>query len=56
MPGWRDSTVGITRFDDLPQAARNYLKRMEEVCAVPIDIVSTGADREHTIVRRNPFD
>ncbi len=56
MPGWRDSTVGITRFEDLPQAARNYLKRMEAVCEVPIDIVSTGADREHTIVRRNPFD
>jgi adenylosuccinate synthase len=56
MPGWRDSTVGVTRFDDLPQAARNYLKRMEAVCGVPIDIVSTGADREHTIVRRNPFD
>ena len=56
MPGWRDSTVGITRFEDLPQAARNYLNRMEAVCEVPIDIVSTGADREHTIVRRNPFD
>jgi adenylosuccinate synthase len=56
MPGWRDSTVGVTRFEDLPQAARNYLKRMEAVCEVPIDIVSTGADREHTIVRRNPFD
>jgi len=56
MPGWKDSTVGITRFADLPAAARAYLKRMEEVCGVPIDIVSTGADREHTIVRRNPFD
>jgi len=56
MPGWSDSTVGVTRFDDLPLAARNYLKRMEAVCGVPIDIVSTGADREHTIVRRHPFD
>ena len=56
MPGWKESTVGITRFDDLPASARNYLKRMEAVCGVPIDIVSTGADREHTIVRRNPFD
>jgi adenylosuccinate synthase len=56
MPGWKDSTVGITRFDELPQAARNYLNRMEAVCGVPIAIVSTGADREHTIVRRNPFD
>ncbi len=56
MPGWKDSTVGITRFDDLPQAARNYLDRMQAVCGVPIAIVSTGADREHTIVRQNPFD
>ncbi len=56
MPGWQDSTVGVTRFDDLPAAARSYLKRMEAVCGVPIDIVSTGADREHTIVRRHPFD
>ncbi len=56
MPGWKDSTVGITRFADLPATARAYLKRMEEVCGVPIDIVSTGADRDHTIVRRNPFD
>jgi adenylosuccinate synthase len=56
MPGWQDSTVGVTGFDDLPLAARNYLDRMQAVCGVPIDIVSTGADREHTIVRRNPFD
>jgi len=56
MPGWKESTVGITKFADLPASARNYLNRMEEVCGVPIDIVSTGADREHTIVRRNPFD
>ncbi len=56
MPGWRDSTVGVTRFEELPAAARNYLKRMEEVCDVPIAMVSTGADREHTIVRSNPFD
>jgi adenylosuccinate synthase len=56
MPGWRDSTVGITDFDKLPVEARNYLNRMEAICGVPIDIVSTGADREHTIVRRNPYD
>ena len=56
MPGWSDSTVGATRFEDLPVPARNYLKRMEAVRGVPIDIVSTGADREQTIVRRNPFD
>jgi adenylosuccinate synthase len=56
MPGWSDSTVGVTRFDALPQAARNYLTRLEEVCGVPIDIISTGPDRNQTIVRRHPFD
>ena len=56
VPGWGESTVGITRFDGLPQAAQNYLRRMEEVCGVPIDLISTGADREQTIVRRHPFE
>lgn len=55
MPGWSDSTVGITQFDKLPAEAQKYLKRMEAVCGVPIDLVSTGADREQTIVRRHPF-
>ena len=56
LPGWNASTVGVTRFGDLPAAAQAYLKRMEEVCEVPIDIISTGADREQTIVRRHPFE
>jgi len=56
MPGWSESTVGLTRFDQLPQAAQNYLKRIEEVCNVPIDLISTGADRDQTILRRHPFD
>jgi len=55
MPGWTDSTVGITRYEDLPSAARNYLARMGEVCGVPIDLISTGPDRDQTIVRRHPF-
>ena len=55
MPGWKDSTVGVQSYDKLPQAARNYLKRMEEVCGVPIDIISTGPDRAETIVLRHPF-
>jgi len=55
MPGWSESTVGITQFEKLPKAAQNYLNRMQEVCGVPIDIVSTGPDREQTIVRRHPF-
>jgi adenylosuccinate synthase len=56
MPGWLTSTVGITRYDDLPENARRYLARIEELAGVPLDIISTGPDREQTIVRRHPFD
>ncbi|MFA5626632.1 MAG: adenylosuccinate synthase [Thiohalomonadaceae bacterium] len=55
MPGWTESTVGIKEYDKLPQGARNYLKRIEEVTGVPIDIISTGPDRNETIVLRHPF-
>ncbi len=55
MPGWKESTVGIKRYEDLPVAAKNYLKRVEEVCGVPVDIISTGPDRDETIVLRHPF-
>jgi adenylosuccinate synthase len=55
-PGWKDSTEGVKTFEQLPAAAQAYLKRMEELCGVPIDIVSTGPDREETIVRRHPFE
>jgi adenylosuccinate synthase len=55
QPGWSDSTVGITRLEGLPAAARRYLKRIEEVCGVPIDLISTGPEREETIVLRHPF-
>jgi len=48
--------VGLTRFEQLPRAAQNYLQRVEEVCGVPLDLISTGADREQTIVRRHPFE
>jgi len=56
MPGWSESTVGVKSIDDLPVNARNYLKRLEEVVGVPADIVSTGPDREETIVVRNPYE
>ncbi|MHB8166184.1 MAG: adenylosuccinate synthase [Sulfuricella sp.] len=56
MPGWKDSTVGVKSYDGLPVAAKNYLKRMEEICGVPIDIISTGPDRDETIVLRHPFE
>ena len=56
MPGWMDSTVGIKNFEQLPKAAQNYLKRMETVCEIPVDMISTGPSREETIVLRHPFD
>ncbi len=55
MPGWSESTAGIKSFEQLPTAAQNYLKRLEEICEVPIDMISTGPDREDTIVLRHPF-
>ncbi|TSA42217.1 MAG: adenylosuccinate synthase [Betaproteobacteria bacterium] len=55
IPGWSQNTVGLTRYDELPHAARRYLQRIEEICEVPVDMISTGADREQTIVRRHPF-
>jgi adenylosuccinate synthase len=55
MPGWRDSTVGVKSFDALPVNAQRYLARIEELCGVPADIISTGPDREETILRRHPF-
>jgi len=56
MPGWSESTAGVREFDALPQAARAYLKRVEELVGVPLDLISTGSDRDHTIVLRAPFD
>ncbi len=55
IPGWSQSTVGLTRYGELPQAAQRYLQRIEEICEVPVDMISTGPDREQTIVRRHPF-
>ena len=55
IPGWTQSTVGITRYEDLPANARNYLKRIEQACGVPVDMISTGPDRDETIVLRHPF-
>jgi len=56
MPGWQDSTVGVTKLEDLPEAARNYLNKIEELVGVPIAIISTGPDRAETIVLQHPFD
>jgi adenylosuccinate synthase len=56
MPGWQESTVGVKAHDRLPRAARDYLARVENLCGVPIDLISTGAERDETIVLRHPFD
>ncbi|MCP5429642.1 MAG: adenylosuccinate synthase [Chromatiaceae bacterium] len=56
MPGWKESTVGVKTRDALPENARSYLRRIEELCETPIDIISTGPDRDETIVLRHPFD
>ena len=55
LAGWSDSTVGVTEFDKLPPQARLYLQRIEEVTGVPIHVVSTSPDRDHTILRQHPF-
>jgi adenylosuccinate synthase len=55
MDGWTDSTVGVTDYDKLPVNARLYLQRIAQVTGVPVDIVSTSPDRDHTIMRRHPY-
>lgn len=55
MPGWSGSTVGVKRYEDLPVQARDYLQRIAQICEVPVDMVSTGPDRDETIVLRHPF-
>ncbi|MCV6620613.1 MAG: adenylosuccinate synthase [Cellvibrionaceae bacterium] len=55
MPGWTESTVGAQSIDALPQAARDYIARLEELVGAPVDIVSTGPDRVETIILRQPF-
>ncbi len=53
MPGWTAPSRGVRRFDDLPDAARDYVRRLEEVSGVPAAIISTGSDREDTIIRED---
>ncbi|WP_334189810.1 adenylosuccinate synthase [Noviherbaspirillum sp.] len=55
MPGWKESSVGAKSMDALPANARAYIARIEQLVGVPIDMVSTGPDREETIVLRHPF-
>ncbi|WP_371193707.1 adenylosuccinate synthase [Glaciecola sp. SC05] len=55
MPGWNEQTFGVTEYEKLPQAAKNYIHRIEELTGVPVDIISTGPDRSETMVLRHPF-
>jgi adenylosuccinate synthase len=55
LPGWKGSTIGVKKYRGLPQEARRYLARIEELASCPIDIVSTGSNRDETIVLRNPL-
>jgi adenylosuccinate synthase len=55
LPGWHESTAGLTQWEQLPANARAYLERVRALIEAPIDMVSTGPDREHTIVLRHPF-
>ncbi|MGU2525458.1 adenylosuccinate synthase [Pseudomonas aeruginosa] len=55
MPGWSESTVGAKTLEELPANARAYIKRVEELVGAPIDIISTGPDRNETIILRHPF-
>ncbi|GGF79769.1 adenylosuccinate synthase [Alteromonas lipolytica] len=56
MPGWSETTFGVTDYEALPQAAKNYIARLEGITGVPVDIISTGPDRNETIVMRHPYD
>ena len=56
LAGWTESTFGVKSYDALPENAKTYLKRIEEVCGAPVAIVSTGPDREETILIQHPFE
>lgn len=55
LPGWSENTFRVTKLEDLPQNALDYIKRIEEVLGVPVDILSTGPDRVETMILRDPF-
>ena len=55
LPGWSQTTAGLTNWEQLPANAKRYLERIEALTGTPIDMVSTGPDRVHTILLRHPF-
>ena len=56
LPGWKESTVGARSLEDLPENARAYIRYLEQAIGAPVDIISTGPDRDQTIILRHPFD
>jgi len=56
LPGWTETTAGLKTYADLPDNAKAYIRRIEALVGVPVDILSTGPDRNETIVLRHPFD
>jgi adenylosuccinate synthase len=56
MPGWSEATSGVTRYEDLPVDARRFLSRIEELVEVPVEIISTGPERNETLVLNDPFE
>jgi adenylosuccinate synthase len=56
LPGWQQSTVGIRDYNELPANARAYLEKLESLIATPIEMISTGAERNQTIIKRHPFE
>jgi adenylosuccinate synthase len=55
LPGWKESSAGITHYEDLPTNAQSYLARLETLVGVHVSIISTGPDRDQTIIRQHPF-
>jgi adenylosuccinate synthase len=55
LPGWKESTFGAKSLDDLPKNALDYIRFIEEKIEAPVDIISTGPDREETIILNHPF-
>jgi adenylosuccinate synthase len=55
MAGWSEKSEGVTNYDDLPENAKKYIHRLEELVGVKITIISTGAERDETIVLEHPF-
>ena len=56
LPGWKESTLGVRSFDKQPVNAQKYLKKIEELTEARIDLISTGAERDDTIILRHPFE